>query len=321
MSGERPKMGVLKNATSYFRCTVILSALLLITTACGDSKSVENSTIPSDTTIASEQPAPVIAASVGEFSTSFVGEINDVEVAVTVSGFVRSMDIDYSNATPGYAHVKSICDECNIRLTNLDQKYSVQVDMYSDFIIGFPGYPPLVGKAMAENGSRSLGPSESVNIPVTEYPETEAQEQIPEGDALRIVELFEKNTHIYVAFNYGSKCVNGNGKELGLGQGYGCNFNYYKSSLTPDQNPFAEANRTVKGCKIYTPNDLRPFELCDYSEEIKNYQSLLGLPSDGYFGKGTQEAVSEYQSSNGLKVTGTIDNNTAEMLVPGITGD
>jgi peptidoglycan hydrolase-like protein with peptidoglycan-binding domain len=269
----------------------------------------------------SEQPITEIAPSVGEFSTSFVGEIYNVEVAVTVSGFIRSMNVDYSNASPGYAHVKSVCEECNIRLTNMDQKYSVQVDMYSDFIIGFPGYPPLVGKAMAENGSRLLGPSETVNIPVTEFPETEAQEPISESDALSTTELFEKGAHIFVAFKYGSKCVSGSGKELGLGDGYGCNFNYYKNSLTPQQNPFAEANRTTQGCKIYTPNDLRPFVLCDYSEEIKNYQSLLGLPSDGYFGKGTQEAISEYQSSHGLTVTGTIDNNTAEKLVPGITGD
>ena len=49
-------------------------------------------------------------------------------------------------------------------------------------------------------------------------------------------------------------------------------------------------------------------------ENVKVVQSVLGLTSDGIFGKGTEAAVKDFQKLNGLSVDGLVGNGTWEAL-------
>lgn len=49
--------------------------------------------------------------------------------------------------------------------------------------------------------------------------------------------------------------------------------------------------------------------------EVKVLQRYLGVPVDGIFGKGTQQAVIEFQSQNGLKPDGIVGPRTWEKLI------
>ena len=62
------------------------------------------------------------------------------------------------------------------------------------------------------------------------------------------------------------------------------------------------------------PAVFKPLKNGSKGQAVKNVQTLLGLKSDGAFGPGTEKAVKAFQSSEGLKVTGIVDQITFKAL-------
>ena len=62
------------------------------------------------------------------------------------------------------------------------------------------------------------------------------------------------------------------------------------------------------------PAVFKPLKNGSKGQAVKNVQTLLGLKSDGSFGPGTEKAVKAFQSSEGLKVTGIVDQTTFKAL-------
>ena len=54
--------------------------------------------------------------------------------------------------------------------------------------------------------------------------------------------------------------------------------------------------------------------LGDYNNSVKELQKILGIQSDGHFGKGTQNAVKKFQSENNLVVDGIVGPTTWERI-------
>lgn len=306
------------------KSVIALSAVLALA-ACGSgsqASKTSETTLKSETSVPATtvaEPDPVIP---GLITVAYSGGTPETgEYAIRIEGQVSDMSVDYSNATRGFAHLQTTCEGCSITVTNLDDKYSLQTDFFSRVIIGFPGYPPLVGLAMFENKSGSLGPSQSITMPFSESPSTPPEYQISEKDALAIQSKYRAGEHFLVLHSTVSECEDGRGHAWGKGVGYGCEFYFGASGLNSKNNPFDPANRPSTECKVYVPNSERPFNVCDYSPDIAPFQKALGVDSDGYFGFGTQDAVKKYQASHNLPVTGQIDSNTAESLIPGTLGD
>lgn len=303
--------------------TALLAVLTLVGCGSGSQASKTNEPAPSSesTTPAATvaEPDPVIP---GLISVAYSGGTPETgEYAVRIEGQVTDMSVDYSNATRGFAHLTTTCQGCSMTVTNLDDKYSLNTDFFSRIVIGFPGYPPLVGQAMLENKTGAIGPSQSITMPFTQSPGTPPEYQISEKDALAIQSKYKAGDHFLVLYSSVSECQDGRGHAWGHGVGWGCEFNLGASDLNSKNNPFDPANRPSSACKVYVPNAERPFNVCDYSLDIAPFQKVLGVDSDGFFGFGTQDAVKKYQAGHNLPVTGQIDSNTAESLIPGTLGD
>lgn len=304
--------------------SVIVLSTVLTLAACGSgaqTSETNDTALGSDTSMPTTkvfEPDPIIP---GIISVSYAGGTAETgEYAIWIEGIVTDMSVDYSNATRGFAHLQTTCEGCLLTVTNLDDKYSLDTDFFSRIIIGFPGYPPLVGLAMFENKSDSIGPSQSITMPFSENPSTPPEYQISEEDALAIQSKYKAGEHFLVLHSTVSECEDGRGSAWGKGVGYGCEFYFGASGLNSKNNPFDPANRPSTECKVYVPHYERPFNVCDYSLDIAPFQKALGVDADGYFGFGTQEVVKQYQASRNLPVTGQIDSNTAESLIPGTLG-
>lgn len=59
----------------------------------------------------------------------------------------------------------------------------------------------------------------------------------------------------------------------------------------------------------------------DSGAEVKAAQDLLGIKTDGEFGKSTVQAVRKYQRENGLQVDGVIGQQTAASLLGNSNAD
>lgn len=68
--------------------------------------------------------------------------------------------------------------------------------------------------------------------------------------------------------------------------------------------------------KTLRPNDILPIVKCDKGEGVRYVQEILGVEADSYFGNDTFNALIDFQSSNGLPLTGTIDEATWMALDP-----
>jgi hypothetical protein len=304
--------------------SVIAISTVLTLAACGSgaqTSETSETVLGSETSVPAKtvfEPDPVIP---GIISVSYAGGTPETgEYGIWIEGIVTDMSVDYSNATRGFAHLQTTCDGCLITVTNLDDKYSLDTDFFSRIILGFPGYPPLVGLAMFENKSGSIGPSQSITMPFSESPSTPPEYQISEEDALAIQSKYRAGEHFLVLHSTVSECEDGRGSAWGIGVGYGCEFYFGASGLNSKNNPFDPANRSTTECKVYVPHEIPPFNVCDYSLNIAPFQDALGVNSDGFFGFETQDAVKKYQASRNLPVTGQIDSNTAESLIPGTLG-
>lgn len=64
------------------------------------------------------------------------------------------------------------------------------------------------------------------------------------------------------------------------------------------------------------PNETLPIVKCDKGEGVRFVQELLGVESDSFFGNDTFNALIDFQSSNGLPLTGSIDEETWRALDP-----
>ena len=76
----------------------------------------------------------------------------------------------------------------------------------------------------------------------------------------------------------------------------------------------APAATTPAAPKKVAPAAFKPLKNGSKGQAVKNVQTLLGLKSDGAFGPGTEKAVKAFQSSEGLKVTGIVDQITFKAL-------
>lgn len=59
---------------------------------------------------------------------------------------------------------------------------------------------------------------------------------------------------------------------------------------------------------------MNPLKIGSRGEDVKTLQEALNLIADGIFGDLTEEAVMEFQKSNGLKVDGIVGNETWKRL-------
>ena len=83
---------------------------------------------------------------------------------------------------------------------------------------------------------------------------------------------------------------------------------FFQETAEPE-SPAVEA-----ACTDYVYDDELPIYVCSQGFSVEMFQEALGLNADGYFGPGTEAVVRNYQSQQGLPVTGVIDAATWSIL-------
>ena len=74
-------------------------------------------------------------------------------------------------------------------------------------------------------------------------------------------------------------------------------------------------------CDEYAYNDVLPLSYCQEGIGIRYAQEILvglgyDIEADSYLGKASVAAIRDFQTANGLKITGTIDLQTWRALDP-----
>lgn len=89
-------------------------------------------------------------------------------------------------------------------------------------------------------------------------------------------------------------------------------FSVNSSEADDDWDSAAEdADEIVESCEgRYTYDNELPISVCSEGESVALFQEALGLEADGYFGPGTQNALTMIQDRAGLPVTRRIDATT-----------
>ena len=85
--------------------------------------------------------------------------------------------------------------------------------------------------------------------------------------------------------------------------------------FTPDsEKQLASTSGQAKKKPRYRKCDKLPLRKGCQGDNVKEIQNLLGIKSDGKFGRKTKAAVIRFQKNNGLKADGVVGTNTLEQL-------
>jgi hypothetical protein len=109
----------------------------------------------------------------------------------------------------------------------------------------------------------------------------------------------------------------------GLAEGFDEPEEDSSSIITAPELPYrTQGNRYWNALcpKNLRPNEILPIVYCDMGEGIKHVQRILGINPDGYFGNNTFNALLDFQSTEGLPITGDIDIETWVSIDPLQTG-
>jgi hypothetical protein len=98
--------------------------------------------------------------------------------------------------------------------------------------------------------------------------------------------------------------------------------NISKTGCTPSADSI-EYDRTEK-CDSYYPTSNLPIGRCDKGRGVRSIQKRLiaggaQIELDGYFGTGTVIAVMDFQTAQGLTMSGYVDEKTWKALIPNQT--
>lgn len=91
---------------------------------------------------------------------------------------------------------------------------------------------------------------------------------------------------------------------------------YNTEAIPNSDDPVAEPS----SCPDYQDNFSLPYKYCDSGSDVSKIQEALNslgysVDVDGYFGPGTRSAVKSFQSSEGLRSTGQVNQKTWDVLV------
>jgi len=99
-------------------------------------------------------------------------------------------------------------------------------------------------------------------------------------------------------------------------------WNISKTGCTPSADSIEDAR--TRPCDTYYPNSNLPLGRCDKGRGVRSIQKRLiaggaQIDLDGYFGTGTVIAVMDFQTANGLPMSGYVDDKTWKALIPNQT--
>lgn len=99
-------------------------------------------------------------------------------------------------------------------------------------------------------------------------------------------------------------------------------WNISKTGCTPSAESIKDAR--TRPCDTYYPSASLPIGRCEKGRGVRSIQKRLiadgaQIELDGYFGTGTVIAVMDFQTAQGLTMSGYVDEKTWKALIPNQT--